>query len=234
MIRSAHVWVGASLFAVALSFASCSDSNGNATSEADAGSSGAAGAADRSESEGGASADFTPMSYADAGAAGALPVCTMTELSQCEIGEALVTSPDRYCPYCRTCAMDEKNACLPYACGPGGHNEMAPGQCCSTCVPNDAALCATQQQAYADQSVPITMEYAVECKKDADCASALVNTPCAQSCVAALTDSAPAFAADLSALSCPACPLQPPVSLRPGGHCGPAMCLKGLCTLATK
>lgn len=224
MIRGAHAWVGASLFAFALSAASCTDSKGDASSSADAGASGSTG-----DGNGGASAELTPAFYADAGAAGALPACKMTEPSQCEIGETLVSSPDRYCPYCRACAMDEKNACPPYTCGPAAHNEMAPGQCCSTCVPNDAALCTAQQQTYAEQREPVAEQYLAQCKKDADCASALVNTPCEQGCVAALAASTPAFVADLSALACPACPLQPPVSIRPTGHCASATCLKGLC-----
>ena len=222
MIRRAQPW-GWGLAMVALAIASCSSSvNGGASvSSAEAGASGAA--------DGGASADFIPAFYADAGAAGALPVCTTTEPSQCRVGEALVVSADRYCPYCRSCAMDEKNACAPYACGPVGHNEMAAGQCCSTCVANDAALCASQQQLYAAQREPIVEQYIAACKKDADCASAFINTPCEQSCIAALTVSASALAADLTALTCPACPLQPPVSVRPEGHCAPATCLKGLC-----
>lgn len=227
MIRAAHVWAGASVLALALSLASCSDSDSEASSALDAGAGGAAGATE--PAEGGAGANFVPAAYADAGAAGALPVCTTTEPSQCQVSEALVTSADRYCPYCRACALDEKNACPPYSCGPGGHNEMAAGQCCSTCVPNDAALCTSQQLTYADQRAAILQQYVAACKKDTDCASALVNTPCAQSCVAALTDSAPALAADLSAVTCTACPLQPPVSVRPDGHCAPATCLNGLC-----
>jgi hypothetical protein len=98
-------------------------------------------------------------------------------------------------------------------------------------VPNDALACAGEQQAYAEQRQPILDQYVAQCKKDADCASALLNTPCEQTCVAALADLAPALASDLAALSCATCPLQPPVSLRPGGHCPPPSCVNGVCTL---
>ena len=240
MIRGAQVWVGASLFALAVSLtvASCTDSKPEAASTAQAGAAGAAGAPDAraagaaNRNEGGSSGS-PPKSYADAGAPGAIPVCTTTLPPQCEVGEALVTSPERYCPYCRSCALDEKNACPPYPCGSAAHNEMAPGQCCSTCVPDDAVACAAQLQAYIEQRQPIYDQYVAPCKKDADCASALLNTSCEQSCVAAVTDSVPDLVADLAALTCPACPLQPPVSVRPRGQCAPASCVKGLCVVGT-
>ncbi|MEP7053197.1 MAG: hypothetical protein ABJB12_22725 [Pseudomonadota bacterium] len=229
-MTGAH-WVGASLFALlgALALAACTESSGSAPAAADAGAGGAAGALQ--QSEGGAGAARVPVAYADAGAPGALPVCTTTLPSQCAVGEALVTSADRYCPYCRICARDEKNVCPPFACGSAAHNELAPGQCCSSCVPNDPALCASQQQAYVEQRQPIVDQYVALCTEDADCSSALLNTPCEQTCVATLRESAPAFVADLAALACPGCPLQPPVSLRPGGQCPPATCLNGLCML---
>ena len=108
---------------------------------------------------------------------------------------------------------------------------MDPGQCGTTCVPNDPAMCAGQQRQYELARQRITAEYDVRCTQNADCGGFLVSTPCARYCEVAPKPSQAAMMREVAAIddSCSACPLPAPAAPTEDTGCDFNTCWKNHC-----
>ena len=213
--------------------AGSSATSGAASSSAGASAVGEAGA---TNSEGGSSGGDSAGGRSAGGSAGGPSSAGTAPVLQCDkvicpsiptTCKRVVQDPKECCPSCPDTGCD---VCPDLECAEGTHGEVAPGDCCRTCVADPPDACVEGQKAYETLRQQLLAKYGSgSCKNSAECSLVKEDNRCASGCNVALpTQSISNWTNNLNSnakSNCASCPAPAQIECNPQV----AACVNGKC-----
>ncbi len=137
-----------------------------------------------------------------------------------------VPSPDGCCYQCES--ICNQIGCPAIGCGSGSHLEMAPGQCCPTCVQDE---CEKQQAAYEDFKKQLVEKYSsIGCMTANDCTIYWEKNECGAGCGTAIPNAlVDSLDSNLQSYARQTCSPDCPFTVRPCDAPAGPFCIKGRC-----